>query len=725
MHYLARIWKQADAADKLRRVNAYFQKYGVELFLKLILLFPITTLFQEHIGFLNKALFAVSLLVFFVSVCFKGKTLKYLLVVSGLWLISMLVTPLEALKLNVNMAVYYIFCVFYFAFFLDYRKKVWQLLKKNSLYVAGVVLLYTLVLTVSIFMPSSYAASEAGGWGDGAYFRSISGSPNRVGPASVFIFVLIIFLLKLGYRKLFALPALPLLYGFFMGGSRTYFVLGLCTAVILAYVLINNKRLFFLSLIPMGLAAVVLVSQSSMMDKLLATFKPGTDPVVFWQKLTNTRSIFWVEQLKLFFASPVLKQIFGNGVNFTWHQYGLWAHSDFIEILCSYGYLGLLNYLGLMVYSIYTFTKKNKNFFINCVCIFIWFFNAFFNFFYCYFCAMLCFPILLLAVQNIDAKVRKRKEAPREALTPEQLAAPRRVAVLMSSYNGEAYIEEQIDSILAQDLGDAIDLWVRDDGSTDTTLEILERYAQAGKLQWYRGENLGPARSFLDLVKHCPGYDFYAFADQDDYWMPDKVSSGVTSLLGWNVPAVYFANAELVDKELGSLGRNVYKRSPKLDFETLSCAGGILGCTMVFNQAMALQIQEKPLPERLPMHDFYVCLLCLALEGKMIFDPTAHIKYRQHGKNVVGVSSGVIGTIKSRLKDITKKQRVSIAVQAQQLLILHGKQMTEDKKKWLAKIRKYNDNLFNRVLLACSLKTQYMNWNMALKLRLSILFGNR
>lgn len=725
MHYLARIWKQADAADKLRRVNAYFQKYGVELFLKLILLFSITTLFQEHIGFLNKALFVVSLLVFFASVRFQGKALKYLAGVTILWLISMLVTPMEALKLNINMAAYYIFCVFYFVFFLEYRETVWRLLKKNSLYVAGVVLAYTLVLVVSIFLPSSYAASEAGGWGDGSYFRSISGSPNRVGPASVFVMVLITFLVKIGYRKVFSVAAIPLLYGFFMGGSRTYFVVGLCAAVVLIYVLINNKRVFLYSLIPLGLAALILVSQSSMMDKLLATFKPGTDPVVFWQKLTNTRSIFWVKQLELFFETPVLKQIFGNGVNFTTHQYGLWAHSDFIEILCSYGYLGLINYVSLMVYSMYAFMKKNKNFFVNAVCVFIWLFNAFFNFFYCYFCAMLCFPILLLVVQRIDGKTKEQKEEVKEMPAEYEQNAPKRVAVLMSSYNGENYIREQIESILAQELNGTIDLWVRDDGSTDSTLEILQQYQQAGKLQWYQGENLGPARSFLDLVKHCPGYDFYAFADQDDYWMPEKVACGVQKLIGLNVPAVYFANAQLVGKELESLGRNVYKRSPKLDFETLTCAGGILGCTILFNEQLAEKIQEKELPASIPMHDFYVSLLCLAFDGKMIFDPDAHIKYRQHGKNVVGVSSGIVGTIKNRIKDITKKERVSIAEQAQQVLCLYGEQLTDDKKKWLAKIRKYNDNVINRILLACSLKTQYMNWNMALKLRLSILFGNR
>jgi len=378
---------------------SFFRDHGISLFLKLILLFPITTLFQERVDIVNKALFAISLIVFFLSVRFTKKAFFYLLGVTALWVYSLCVTPWAALKLNLNMAIYYVFLVFYFVFFLEYKDRIWDILRQNKRYILISTLVYTAILTVTIFLPISYSASSVGGWGDGIYFRSISGSPNRVGPASVFAVVMIILLLMLNCHKLIALAALPQLYVFFMGGSRTYFVVGLCTALVLVYVLINNRKIFFLSLIPLCIAAFLLVSQSSMMDKLLATFKPGTSPLVFWQKLTNTRSIFWVKQLELFFDTPLLMQIFGNGINFTTHQYGLWAHSDFIEILCSYGYLGLINYLILMCYTLRVFLFKNKqHLFIKLVCVFIWFFNAFFNFFYCYFCAMLCYPLLLLAM---------------------------------------------------------------------------------------------------------------------------------------------------------------------------------------------------------------------------------------------------------------------------------------------------------------------------------------
>ncbi|MBO5317369.1 MAG: hypothetical protein J6A74_02880 [Oscillospiraceae bacterium] len=318
-----------------------------------------------------------------------------------LWLFSVAVSPLAAIQANFNMTFYYIFLVLYLVYVLTDQEKIWALLKKIRRYIFYVILIYTAVVTVSIFLPSSY--SQMGGWGEEAYFSSISGSPNRVGPASVFVVVLITFLIQTGSHKAIALLTIPQFYVFLMGGSRTYFVVGICAAVVLYYVMVPQKKWFFFSLIPLGLVGIIVVLNSSMMDKFAATFQEGLSQQEFWRRLTNTRSIFWVEQLKMFFATPWYKQLLGNGINFTTYNYGLWAHSDFIEILCSYGYVGLANYILLMIYTIRNLTKtRRRHFFIKCVCIFIWFFNAFFNFFYCYFCAMLCYPILLLIIKHLD-----------------------------------------------------------------------------------------------------------------------------------------------------------------------------------------------------------------------------------------------------------------------------------------------------------------------------------
>ena len=210
------------------------------------------------------------------------------------------------------------------------------------------------------------------------------------------------FLTKVKYKqKKMILMAIPHIYTVAMGGSRTYFVLGLCVTLILYYYWIDDRRKFYLSLFPLVLLAILIVVKSNMMNKVLATFQHVDNKVIFWQKLTNTRSIFWIRQLELFNETSLLHRIIGNGINFTTYNYGLWAHSDFLEILCSYGYIGLINYIVLLVFLIRTFIRKSKTaLLIKVVCVFIWFFNAFVNFFYCYFCAMLCYPLLLMITSS-------------------------------------------------------------------------------------------------------------------------------------------------------------------------------------------------------------------------------------------------------------------------------------------------------------------------------------
>ena len=104
-----------------------------------------------------------------------------------------------------------------------------------------------------------------------------------------------------------------------------------------------------------------------------------------------------------------------------------------------------------------------------------------------------------------------------------------KVCVLISTYNGERFLEEQIASIIAQK-GVEVDILVRDDGSSDMTCSLLERWQKEGKLKWYKGENLGFARSFMNLLKTASGYDYYAFCDQDDIWLEDKLQRAVTAL---------------------------------------------------------------------------------------------------------------------------------------------------------------------------------------------------
>lgn len=300
-----------------------------------------------------------------------------------------------------------------------------------------------------------------------------------------------------------------------------------------------------------------------------------------------------------------------------------------------------------------------------------------------------------------------------------------KIAVLMSTFNGEKYIAEQIDSILNQKGDFLIDIYVRDDGSKDDTKNILDRYEKEKKISWYTGKNLKPAKSFYDLLLHCTGYDYYAFSDQDDFWKEDKIQNGISRLMSLDeIPALYCSNAELVDDKLKSMGRNVYRSAPKTDFETVVCAGGLLGCTMILNAKLVDMITTVKEYPKMVLHDFYVAALCVSIGGKIVYDENPTMKYRQHNNNVVGVSHGFIKTIKGRLQDIMYREPIGIAGQANSILDNYMEYL-EERKKWLYVVANYRDGIINRLRLACSNRTCYINKNISVKLRLSILLGNR
>lgn len=300
-----------------------------------------------------------------------------------------------------------------------------------------------------------------------------------------------------------------------------------------------------------------------------------------------------------------------------------------------------------------------------------------------------------------------------------------KLAVLMSCYNGERFLRQQIDSILAQQCDAQVELWVRDDGSTDGTAAILQSYADAGKLRWYQGENCKPAKSFLDLVRHCEGYDFYAFADQDDVWYPEKLQAGLDRLKSLSGPGLAFANAHLVSGDLSDLGRNVYQKTPRCDFYSLLCGANVMGCTAMFNRALADLVRGVAMPEKLIMHDVYLAVLCALFDGTVVYDPAPYMDYRQHGANAVGAQWTKWAALKNRLHRITGKAKVSISEQAQSLLTLYPDIPNENHLQFLKQVCGYRRNIFTAAALACSRKPRYNSRNMAVTMRLAIFLRNR
>ena len=106
-----------------------------------------------------------------------------------------------------------------------------------------------------------------------------------------------------------------------------------------------------------------------------------------------------------------------------------------------------------------------------------------------------------------------------------------KVQILMSTYYGEKYLREQLDSIIKQTYP-LINILIRDDGSSDGTLSILKEYAgKYDHVTYYEGENIGVIQSFLQLLKESDAnVNYYAFADQDDVWLPEKIVRAVEKL---------------------------------------------------------------------------------------------------------------------------------------------------------------------------------------------------
>lgn len=209
------------------------------------------------------------------------------------------------------------------------------------------------------------------------------------------------------------------------------------------------------------------------------------------------------------------------------------------------------------------------------------------------------------------------------------------VSVLISTYNGETFIAEQIDSILKQSHRN-LDILIRDDGSGDGTLTLVERYAQKdSRIRWLAEENLGVINSFFRLLSLASdASDYYALCDQDDYWLRNKLKRAIATLdrCPADVPAMYFSRLQIVDENL-RLSRQT--RAPALFcLENALVENFATGCTVVLNRA-ARELVLRNLPHNCCMHDWWIYLLVLS-KGRVYYDAYAGILYRQHDRNSVG-----------------------------------------------------------------------------------------
>lgn len=226
-----------------------------------------------------------------------------------------------------------------------------------------------------------------------------------------------------------------------------------------------------------------------------------------------------------------------------------------------------------------------------------------------------------------------------------------KIAILMSTYNPSEYIIEQIESIKRQKYCD-IDLYIRDDGSKDKEyLNLIDKYCK----NIYFGENIGVSKSIHKLAKNVNNleckYDYYAFADQDDVWLEEKLYAACKVLDNMNskLPSLYYSNLQVVDNELYGNRKLFNDKIVKNTKEQALAQIFTFGCTCVYNRK-CLEIFSNVEIGTLPF-DNIIFMQAIFL-GNTFYDENSYILYRQHGNNVSGQKVFGLKKIFFRLKQI-------------------------------------------------------------------------
>lgn len=276
------------------------------------------------------------------------------------------------------------------------------------------------------------------------------------------------------------------------------------------------------------------------------------------------------------------------------------------------------------------------------------------------------------------------------------------VYVMLSAYNGEKYISEQIDSILTQSHVD-VTLHIRDDGSTDKTRDILDGYAaKFPNIILSYGDNIGYAASFWTILLQAPdSYDYYAFSDQDDVWEPDKLAAGIHALMQSQGQYRLYASAlNVTDEDLNYQYTNSFNNlKPQLG--SAITRPRLSGCTMIFNPALLALCRKMDIRQpdgKCMSHDGAVYLSYLACGGKIVFSPQSHINLRRHPETVTGHGKNILKRIHSVL-DIFTDRRNEASLQTQFLYTHLQGDMTEDNRRLCEDILHYRDSLTSTLRL--------------------------
>lgn len=223
------------------------------------------------------------------------------------------------------------------------------------------------------------------------------------------------------------------------------------------------------------------------------------------------------------------------------------------------------------------------------------------------------------------------------------------IAILMCTFNGELFLKEQLDSIQRQDYKNW-KLYVSDDGSTDQTVVILKSYQKLwgqNKFHIYKGPRQGFQKNFMSLITSKKIHaDFYMLCDQDDVWLPKKITTAIRYLQKQDQsrPQLYCGRTSYVNKKLEFIEYSeLFSRPTSFHNAIVQSIAG--GNTMAFNNALR-KISMKFPKVKIVSHDWWLYLLCELSNGRTYYDRRSYIFYRQHENSLIGANTTWLAKLK-------------------------------------------------------------------------------
>lgn len=235
------------------------------------------------------------------------------------------------------------------------------------------------------------------------------------------------------------------------------------------------------------------------------------------------------------------------------------------------------------------------------------------------------------------------------------------VAILLCTYNGSRFLEEQLDSFEKQTHTNW-KIYVSDDGSSDQTIQILEKYCSKfgnGRLIIKNGPKKGFSRNFLSLINDRNiKAEYYAFSDQDDIWHEEKLARSLAAInnADQSIPSLYCSRTRLINSSGLPIGFSpIFSRTPSFRNALVQSIAG--ANTMLINNASRDLLNRVTGDISIVAHDWLTYLVVSGCGGFVFYDPVPTLDYRQHDQNVIGANVGLRSRAAKTVRLFTRQFR--------------------------------------------------------------------